>query len=305
MQHYNDPVTIDRPVSVRKADGFLVGEFAAMASPCEILMDTQDETLALDLTRSAAHETWRIEQKYSRYREDGIIPKINCSAGQAVSVDDETAMLIDFAFHCHAISDGLFDITSGVLRRVWKFDGSDRLPHQHEIDALLPLIGMKKVQWHKPVIQMQAGMEIDLGGIGKEYAADRALQAIMEKTAIAVLVNFGGDIVANHPRSNGLPWHVGIEVKDQEGKANRILSISQGGVATSGDSRRFLLKNGKRYGHILNPKTGWPVANAPRSVTVLAKTCTEAGIISTMAMLQGRHAEKFLKQQGVQFWIQR
>lgn len=304
MQHYNDPVSIDRPITLRRSDTFIVGEFAAMASPCEILIDTLDETLALQLTRLAVHETWRIEQKYSRYREDGIIPAINRSQGQPVTVDDETAMLIDFAFHCYQLSDGLFDITSGVLRRAWKFDGSDQVPGQQQIDALLPLVGLHRVSWNKPVLQMQPGMEIDLGGIGKEYAADRALQAMMEQSNIALLVNFGGDIAANHPRASGEPWHVGIELKDTEGQATQVLRISRGGVATSGDSRRFLLKDGKRYGHILNPKTGWPIPNPPRSVTVLANTCTEAGIVSTLAMLQGKHAERFLKQQGLPYEVQ-
>ncbi len=309
MQHYNDPVDITRPINVRFANGFYIGEFAAMASPCEILLDTQDEALARMLTETAAHETWRIEQKYSRYREDGIIPKINRSAGQPVTVDAETAMLIDFAYHCYQISDGFFDITSGVLRKIWKFDGSDKIPAQKNIDAIMPFIGLQQVEWKNPVITMKPGMEIDFGGIGKEYAADRVMQCFQEKTSISLLVNFGGDIVANKARENGQSWQVGIEVKDAESsttaKASQILSIKEGGVATSGDSRRFLLKNNKRYGHILNPKSGWSVAHAPRSVTVIAKTCTEAGIISTMAMLQGKNAEKFLKKQGVQFWIQR
>jgi thiamine biosynthesis lipoprotein len=305
MQQYNDPVDINRPITVRFANGFYIGEIAAMASPCEILLDTQDEALAKMLTETAAHENWRIEQKYSRYREDGIIPQINCSAGNPVTVDEETAMLIDFAFHCYQLSDGFFDITSGVLRKIWKFDGSDNIPSQNAIDAIMPLIGLQKIEWKNPQITLRPGMEIDLGGIGKEYAVDRVMQCLQEKSGISLLVNFGGDIVANKARANQQPWQVGIEVKDTTSKANQVLSISQGGVATSGDSRRFLLKNGKRYGHILNPKSGWSVANAPRSVTVIAKTCTEAGIISTMAMLQGKNAEKFLKKQGVQFWIQR
>jgi thiamine biosynthesis lipoprotein len=290
---------------VRLHEGFYVGEFSAMASPCEILLDTADEPLALELTTIAAHEAWRIEQKYSRYRADGIIPAINNRNGECITVDDETAMLIDFACHCYELSNGFFDITSGVLRKVWKFDGSDNVPLQRDIDAILPLIGWQKVKWNKPVIQLPQGMEIDFGGIGKEYAADRAMQCLLEKTTIAMLVNFGGDIVANKARANGKAWQVGIEVKDTDKQATQVLAIKEGAVATSGDSRRFLLKKGKRYGHILNAKTGWSVANAPRSVTVLAKTCTEAGIISTMAMLQGKNAEKFLKAQDMQYWVQR
>jgi thiamine biosynthesis lipoprotein len=122
---------------------------------------------------------------------------------------------------------------------------------------------------------------------------------------VAVLVNFGGDIAANKPPQNKPFWGVGIEDKGHAKKAKGIVQFKQGGIATSGDAKRFLLKGKKRYGHILNPKTGWPIAAAPNAITVLANSCVEAGILSTLAMLQGKNAEKFLQAEGVQYRVQR
>lgn len=287
------------------SDGCFHGCFDAMASPCEVLIDSDDEKQATVLTELAAREAWRIEQKYSRYRDDGIVPRINREAGQAVPVDDETARLLDFAWQCYRLSDGLFDISSGVLRKLWKFDGSDRVPDADAVAALLPYIGLDKASWQAPWVKLAPGMEIDLGGIGKEYAVDRVLQLMTEQHPLPVLVNFGGDIAASAARRNGQPWRIGIEALDRPDQASGVLQLYQGGVATSGDSKRFLLKEGVRYSHILNPKTGWPVAGCPHAITVQAQNCTNAGILATLAMLQGEQAETFLQQQQVRYSLQR
>jgi FAD:protein FMN transferase len=97
--------------------------------------------------------------------------------------------------------------------------------------------------------------------------------------------------------------HVGIERPDTDRNAAMVLELEHGALATSGDSRRFLLKDGIHYGHILDPYTGWPVPNSPRSVTVAASSCTEAGLLSTMALLQGPQAQAFLEEQGVRYWL--
>jgi thiamine biosynthesis lipoprotein len=209
---------------------------------------------------------------------------------------------LDFAAQCHAISSGRFDITSGVLRRIWRFDGSDRVPTYDQIKPLRALVGWHRVTWKPPVIILPAGMEIDLGGLAKEYAVDRAMAALRAITTAPALVNFGGDLAVSRPRRNGGVWNVAIEHVDQSGEMAGMLELSNGALATSGDMRRYLLKNGVRYGHILNPKTARPVMNAPRSVTVAAATCIAAGMTATLAMLHGRRAETFLKREGVRAW---
>ncbi|MEO6339385.1 MAG: FAD:protein FMN transferase [Caulobacteraceae bacterium] len=279
--------------------------FRAMASPCEVRVETGDADLAARLGQIAEAEAARIEAKYSRYREDSFLSRINAAGGEPVTVDGETAALLDYAAQCHDLSGGLFDITSGVLRRIWRFDGSDRVPTRQQVGELLPLIGWDKVDWRRPDLTLPAGMEIDFGGLGKEYAVDSALLKIQAESDVPVLVNFGGDLHVSGPRAKGERWRVAIESVEQRGASEALLELAQGALTTSGDARRFLLKDGVRYSHILDPRTGWPVEDPPRSVTVAAETCMEAGILSTLAMLQGRSAEAFLAKEGVQAWWMR
>jgi FAD:protein FMN transferase len=291
------------PIDIEPRGSDLVAVcFNAMASRCEVLLRATHLGAARELGECAAREAWRIEEKYSRYRADSVISYLHAQRGTQVKVDEETASLLDFAQRCYRISDGMFDITSGILRRAWTFDGSDRLPEPEAIAALMPYIGFEKLTWHPPMIELPAGMELDLGGIGKEYAVDRAYELLSKKALGPFLVNFGGDLRASGPPPNGF-WQVGIEKPDHEQDASMILNLEHGALATSGDSRRFVIRDGIRYGHVLNPKTGWPVLHAPRSVTVAASSCTEAGLLSTLAILHGARAREFLNEQGVKYWM--
>ena len=275
-----------------------------MASPCEVLIEGGPEAAAQTALETCAREAWRIESKFSRYRAGSVVHTIHASRGTPVHVDEETAELLDFAGRCYQLSDGRFDITSGVLRNAWTFDGSDRLPAPEEVERLRPLVGWEKVRWEPPHVLLPEEMELDLGGIGKEYAVDRAFGKIGEALGTPFLVNFGGDLRANRPRSGGAAWKVGIE-RHGRGGAHAVLDLAQGALATSGDSRRFLLRNGLRYPHILDPRTCWPVSGAPASVTVAAGSCLEAGMLATFAMLRGSGAERFLKAEGAQYWCVR
>jgi FAD:protein FMN transferase len=287
----------------RRGSGWL-GVFQAMASPCEVHVGDADLATADRVVALAAAEAQRIEAKFSRYRSGNVIDTINTAEGRPVIVDDETARLLDYAAQLHELSDGKFDITSGVLRRAWRFDGSDRVPSAEAVAALLPIVGWDKVRWRAPELTLPAGMEIDLGGIGKEYAVDCAA-ALVRPVSTRCLLNFGGDLLALGPQLGGVPWRVGIESVSAAGAVARHIDLTVGALATSGDSRRFLLKDGKRYCHVLDPRSGWPVVGAPRSVTVAAATCTEAGMLATLALLQGTEAEAFLEAQGAQFWALR
>jgi thiamine biosynthesis lipoprotein len=274
-----------------------------MASACEVLLPTIDRPAALRLGALVAQEAWRIERKFSRYRSDSVTAWIHANAGTAIDVDPETASLIDFASQCFQISDGLFDITCGILRHAWKFDGSDQVPESKAIERLLPLIGFDKLQWHSPRLLLPIGMELDFGGIGKEYAVDRAYESLATRRNDPFLINFGGDLRANRAPFHG-SWQVGIERPDTVGNASTILELQHGALATSGDSRRYLLKDGVRYGHILDPRTGWPVAGAARSVTVAASSCTEAGLLATLALLLGDRGKELLEHEDVRYWLE-
>jgi thiamine biosynthesis lipoprotein len=290
------------PPELSRQNDIWRGRFHAMACPCEILMDVADESLASDILQQVYAEAARIEAKFSRYRDDNVIHQINHAAGSTVKVDEETKRLLDFADELFQLSDGLFDITSGVLRRVWTFDGGDHLPSAASVAELLSVVGWQKVRWQNAELTLLPGMEIDLGGIGKEYAVDRCVQIAREITDKSVLVNFGGDLAVSALRDNDAFWSVGRLITGRE-QAVALFELHRGAIATSGDAHRYLLKDGVRYSHVLNPKTGWPVPDAPHTVSVTAPTCVEAGMMSTMAMLQGANARAFLEAQEINFWL--
>jgi thiamine biosynthesis lipoprotein len=278
-----------------------------MASPCEVLVEVDDDRREAERILSVVvAETRRIEAKFSRYLEGNVVHRINHSDGRDVEVDEETARLLDYAARLHQLSEGRFDVTSGVLRRIWRFDGSDRVPSKKAVQEVRRLVGWERVAWEGKRIRLEPGMEIDFGGIGKEYAVDRAASLVAETSKASCVVNLGGDLVISRPRAGLEPWLVGIEEPEAATSvAAREIRLSAGALATSGDAKRFLLKDGVRYGHILDPKTGWPVRHAPRSVTVAAGTCLDAGMLATFAMLKGPGAEAFLKEQNVRHWVLR
>jgi thiamine biosynthesis lipoprotein len=286
---------------VEGRDDHFVGRFTAMAGPCEVLVATGNRAEADLAVAIAAAEAARVERKFSRYRDDSVVHRIHAAAGAPVAVDDETRLLLDYAATCHELSAGRFDITTGVLRRAWRFDGGSRVPDDATVQAALALVGWRRVTWRDGVLTLPRGMEIDFGGIGKEYAVDRAASLVAERCESPVLVNFGGDLFATGPRPGGEPWGVGLEDPDRPGEGS--LYLARGGLATSGDARRYVIHEGRRLGHILDPTTGWPVAGAPRSVTVVAASCLEAGTLSTLAYLQGPRAADFLREQGVEFRV--
>jgi len=286
-----------------------LGQFQAMASECDVLIEGLSQEDALVAVKLAAIEAWRIEYKYSRYRSDNIMASINNSQGKTIEVDIETSALLNFSEQCYQLSAGLFDISSGVLRKIWHFDGSDNIPSQTDIQSTLKSIGWSKVQWSSPTLCLKHKMELDLGGIGKEYAVDKVKQSIdllaASLPSFAFLINFGGDLACSGTRLNGQNWEVAVESIKKSDSVDAKVNLNNGAIATSGDSQRYLEKDGIRYSHILNPKTGMSVANAPRSISVAANTCMQAGMLSTIAMLQGADAEAFLDAQEVQYWIQR
>ena len=290
-------------ITIEIKQNYSIGRFEAMACPCEVLVESIDKKTIETLTQLAYQEAKRIEKKFSRYTNDNIIYEINNAKGAPVKVDAETALMFDFANQCYELSDGKFDITSGVLRKIWKFDGSDNIASEDEVSSIKSNIGWDKVTWNNPSIILPENMEVDLGGIGKEYAVDSTVNILKQHTTESFLVNFGGDLACPKPKSDNVPWYIGVDDPSHSGeKSVGQIALYQGGLATSGDARRFLLKDGIRYSHILDPQTGYPVPDAPRSVTVISNTCIEAGMLSTFAMLQGKDASEFLQAQDVKYW---
>jgi thiamine biosynthesis lipoprotein len=167
---------------------------------------------------------------------------------------------------------------------------------------LVALVAWSSVEWSPTSIRLpRAGMEIDFGGIGKEYAADRAAAICAEAGIAHGLVNLGGDVRAIGPRADGTPWRVGIRDPRRAGAAIAAVPVAAGALATSGDYERYFEQDGRRYCHIIDPTTGLPVT-AWRSMTVVAPLCVVAGSCATIAMLMQAAAPAFLAAQQVE-WL--
>jgi thiamine biosynthesis lipoprotein len=271
-----------------------------MGAPCELQIFAENQLLAKHCAKTVIADVLRLESKYSRYKADSYLSSINQAAlnGGEFSVDEETAALLDYADTCYQQSDGLFDISSGILGQVWKFPDNQR-PNAAQIQALLERVGWEKISWLKPILKFnRAGMAIDFGGIVKEYAADRTASVCHEMGVFHGVINLGGDIRIIGSRPNHEPWRIGIQHPRSANESVPSLSLSQGAVATSGDYARFMIVNGKRYGHILNPKTGWPVSYLA-SATVVADLCIIAGSASTIALLKEQQGAQWLESLGL------
>ncbi len=278
--------------------------FRAMASDHELLLFAADEASAHRAVGAAIADVARIEARFSRYRDDSVATTINRAAGgRPVAIDAETAALLRYADECHRLSGGLFDITSGVLRRVWDFRRTPpQVPDAATRAAVIALIGWGDVEWSEHAIRLpRAGMEIDFGGIGKEYAADRVATILAGHGIAHALVNLGGDVRALGPRPDGTPWRVGIRHPRRDGTAIASVDLASGALATSGDYERFFELDGRRYCHILNPRTGMPSAYW-QSVSVVAPLAVAAGSCATIAMLCESAGATFLDVQNVS-WI--
>jgi thiamine biosynthesis lipoprotein len=278
--------------------------FRAMAAEHQVQLWSADPDQARRAAMAAIADVQRIEAKYSRYRDDSVTTRINRHAGgPPVTIDAETAALLRYADQCFALSGGRFDVTSGVLRRVWDFRRTPpQLPEPTALAAIVALIDWAHVEWDDTSIRLpRSGMEIDFGGIGKEYAADRVATICLDHGVRHGLVNLGGDVRAIGPQADGSPWRVGIRHPRHDGAAIAGFDLDTGALATSGDYERFFEIDGTRYCHILDPRTGMPVQHW-QSISVVAPLCVVAGSCATIAMLMERDAPVFLDTQAVD-WL--
>jgi len=276
--------------------------FNAMGCPCELQLDAE----AADAARAAAAaqaEVDRLDRKYSHYRDDSLVARIGAAAdaGRAVEVDAETADLLDFAATLHAQSNGRFDVTAGALTKLWDLRAS-RVPDADALATALARTGWQRVEWRRPRLRLTLpGMRLDLGGVVKEYAADRAAQCCREAGVGHGVVDLGGDIAVVGAHRDGAPWLAGIKAPHDTGRAIAMIELLHGGLATSGDYERVMIVDGRRYSHIIDPVTGHPVESFA-SVSVVADSCLVAGAASTMGMLLGVDAgDEWLRGLGLPY----
>lgn len=298
--HVSHPEWHHRNVTIATSPRFRYA-FPAMGCPCEIVLEHASEAQALDAARTAEAEVRRLDAKYSHYRNDSLVARFATAsdAGETLEVDEETANLLDFSAALHAQSDGRFDISAGALTKLWDLQHA-RVPTPQAIAATLAHVGWQHVRWQRPNLGFAArDMRLDLGGVVKEYAADRAAAVCREHGIGHGVVDLGGDLALVGPHADGMPWRVGIKAPRAPGQAAAEIALARGALATSGDYERALVVDGKRYSHIVDPRTGEPVQSFA-SVSVIADSCLVAGAASTLAMLFGlEHGAAWLRNLGL------
>lgn len=277
-------------------------QFRAMGSPCEVWLHGAPPKLLRETGQWAEAEALRLERKYSRFRDDSLIGRINARAGSGLGtpLDEESKQLMAYADHCYELSDGLFDVTSGSLRTLWHA-GRETIPTSHEITLALTHVGWPKVEWGSGELRLpHRKMAIDLGGIVKEYAADTIIEGCLSRGIRSGLVNLGGDIrcVGEHPK--GGPWPISVKHPFEPGALAKLM-LNHKAIASSGGYERFIEIEGKRFTHIINPRTGWPIEGLA-AVSVVADQAIVAGSLATIGMLLGSEGLDFLNDSGAD-WI--
>lgn len=269
-------------------------EFRALGTNCKVAFTARGNDRAAEVATGLAQWVANFESKYSRFLKSSLVSEINRQAGKrAVAIDAETARLFDICASVYESTDGLIDPTALPLLRLWDYRATPpRIPSESEIAAARALVGWKLVQRDKAKVFLpRKGMELDLGGIGKEYAVDRVTEFLASQGIENGLVDFGGDI-----RSLGRPphfdrWSIGIENPSADGSTDETLILTNQSVASSGNYRRNFVVDGRVYGHIVDPKSGRPCSeSSPQIATVIAETCLKAGILATTSCLLGLDA---------------
>jgi thiamine biosynthesis lipoprotein len=242
----------------------------------------------------AMKEIEEIDKKVDYYDPQSDISKLNKIAGKnsgkPTPASSDLIAIIETSKELSRQSGGAFDITLGPVIRLWNFNGKARVPPMPQLSRSLELVGMENVdvdRENKTVLFKNAGMSLDLGGVAKGYAADRAIAVLKRKGIKNALVTTGSTTVCMGRKADGKPWIIGIQHPRKADKTLGTLELTQKSLSTSGDYQRYFVQGGKRYHHILDPKTGLP-AKGCRSVTVVTdRSCTEADILSTAAFVMG------------------
>jgi len=272
------------------AAGFEKLAFHAMGTICRVQFQAPNAGLARAYQSEILDWVAQFEAKYSRFLEDSLISRINAAAGEHwVEIDSETQTLLKFCGEMHFLTRGAFDPTALPLIKLWNWKANPPvIPTNVQLQAALELCGWNKVERRPGGIFLPCpGMSLDLGGVGKEYAVDCVMQLAAQHGIANVLVDFGQDLCMRGAPTGKPAWHIGLEDPANPGKCWTGLAIKDKAVATSGDYLRNFTINGRRYGHILDPRSGYPVDNGCRAVSVIAPTCTIAGVLSTTAFILG------------------
>ncbi len=261
----------------------------AMGTVIEITLIGDDEETANKAALQAFQEIKRIEALMSPWIESSEVTRINRSAGkEGVKVSPETMEVIKKAQDISELSEGGFDITVGPLTELWRKARENKVPPSKEdVKRKLDLVNFKNIEVDKEgkVFLKKKGMAIDLGGIAKGYAVDRAFDVLRSLGHKNLIVNAGGDLRVGGTKNNQ-PWSIGIQNPREPQKILTRISVADMAVATSGDYEKFFIYQDKRYHHIFNPRDGFPTEGC-QSVTIVTKDCITADALATAIFVLG------------------
>jgi thiamine biosynthesis lipoprotein len=268
--------------------------FRALGTHCEVQYRPRRPEAAAPF--EWAVRTWveNFESRYSRFRADSIVSRINAAAGRAwTEIDREMEDMLGVCASVHALTQGIIDVTAGPLLLLWDYHrATPTVPSAAQVTAARALVGWHLVQRQPGAVRLaRPGMRLDFGGWGKEWAVDAVASLAEQHDIPHALVDFGHDIRCVGAPPDRPAWHVGLEDPHRPGTTCGSVALRAGrGIASSGDYLRGFTVGGRRYGHIIDPRTGQPVAHGCRQVTVIADTCFQAGLLSTTAFVLGAEA---------------
>ena len=265
-----------------------------MGSRFDVTVVANDSIAGNKYIDTAVAEITRIEKLISSWDAKSQTSEINRNAGiKAVKVDTELFQLIERAIKISKLTDGAFDISYASMDRIWQFDGSMAvMPSEEEITASVSKVGFQNIVLDKAkytVFLKKSGMKIGFGGIGKGYAADKAKDLLISKGVPSGIINASGDMNTWGKQPNGDEWKVAITNPLDKNKVFALLPISNGAVVTSGNYEKFVNFKGKRYTHIIDPRTGYP-SSGIISVTVFAPKAELADALATSVFVMGKEA---------------
>ncbi len=263
-----------------------------MGSRFDLTVVANDSATANTYMDLAVEEITRIEKLISSWDPNSRTSEINKNAGvKPVKVESELYELIKRAIGISKLTDGAFDISYASMDRIWKFDGSMKtMPSEEEIKSSVAKVGFQNIVLdpvEQTVFLKLPGMKIGFGAIGKGYAADKAKQLLMDKGVPAGIINASGDMNTWGKQPDGESWKVAITNPMNKNKVFALLPITDGAVVTSGDYERYVTFNGKRYAHIIDPRTGYP-STGIISVTVFAPKAELADALATSVFVMGK-----------------
>ncbi len=281
---------IDARLIFDESDQLYHLSFHAMGTNCRILYQAESQQRASEFAIHSTQWTADFETKYSRFRDDSLICAINRAAGTAeIDIDEDASRIFDLCGEIHYNTRGILDASALPIIELWDYRRTPtRLPSQSEIAEALQIVGWEKIHRSPNRISLpREGMKLDLGGFGKEFAVDQVAEIAIGHGVQSFLIDFGRDIRVGGPPPGQECWSIGVADACNAEHTLGTVYLRHQSIATSGNYIRNFHHSGQTFGHIVDPRIGRPLANSALAATAIARTCLEAGTLSSSACILG------------------